>query len=75
MESVINKNISNHCNLNNILTLEQNGFRSNHSTASVLLELLNDINKINDDGHCVDAIPLDFSKAFDFISHNELIYK
>ena len=75
MESVIHNNISDHCNLNNILTPEQHGFRNNHSTTSVLLESLNDITKIIDDGNCVDVITVDFAKAFDSISHNKLIYK
>ena len=77
MESVIRKNISDHCNLNNILTPEQHGFRNNHSTTSTLIELglLNDISKIIDDGNYVDVITDDFAKAFDSISHNKLIYK
>ena len=75
MESVIHNNISDHCNLNNILTPEQNGFRDNHSTTSVLLELLNDTTKIINDGNCVDVITFDFAKAFDSISFNKLIYK
>ena len=75
LESVIHNNISDHYNLNNILTPEQSGFRNNHSTTSVLLELLNDITKIIDDGNCVDIIAVDFAKAFDSISHNKFIYK
>ena len=75
MESVIHNNSADHCNLNNMLTLEQHGFRNNHSTTSVLLELPNDITKIIDDGNCVDVITVDFAKAFDSISHNKLIYK
>ena len=75
MESDINKNISDHCNLKNILNPEQHGFTSYHSTTSVLLKLLNDITKIIDDGNCVDVITVDFAKAFDSISCNNLIYK
>ena len=75
MESVIHNNISGHCNLNNILTCEQHGFRSNHSTTSALLELLNDLTKIIDDENCINVITVDFAKAFDSISHNKLIYK
>ena len=51
MESVIHNSISDHCNLNNILTPEQHRFRNNLSTTSVQLELLNDITKIIDDGN------------------------
>ena len=75
IESVIRKNISDNCNINNILTPEQHGFRSNYSTTSVLLELLYFITKIIDDGNRVDVITVDFAKTFDFISHNKLIYK
>ena len=58
-----------------LLTPEQHGFTNNHSTTSVLLELLKDITKIIDDGNCVDVITFDFAKAFDSISHKKLIYK
>ena len=75
MESVIHNIISDHCNLNNILIPELHGFKNNHSTPSVLLELLNDITKIIDDGNCVDVITIDFAKEFVSISHNKLIYK
>ena len=75
MESVIHNNISDHCNLNNILTPEQHRFRNNHSTTSVLLELLNDIAKIIYDGNYVDVITVDFAKVFDSISLIKLIYK
>ena len=75
MESVIHSNISDHYNLNNVSTPEQHGLKNNHSNTSVLLELLNDITKIVDDGNCVDGITVDFAKLFDSISHNKLIYK
>ena len=75
IESVIHNNISDRCNLNKILTPEQHGFRNYHFTTSALLELLNDIIKIINDGNCVDVITVDFAKAFDSIFHNKLIYK
>ena len=46
-----------------------------HTTTSVLLELLNDITKIIDDGNCVNVITVDSAKAFDSISCYKLIYK
>ena len=39
-----------------------------HTTTSVLLELLNDITRIIDDGNCVNVITVDSAKAFDSIS-------
>ena len=63
MESVIHNNISDHCNLNNILTPEQHGFRNDHFTTSVLLEFLYDITEIIDDENCVDIITVDFASV------------
>ena len=37
--------------------------------------MLNDITKQLESRSNVDLIPIDFSKAFDTISHNKLIYK
>ena len=53
----------------------QHGFRNKHSTITNLIELLNDITKQLDNRNNVDLISIDFSKAFDTISHNKLIYK
>ena len=39
------------------------------------MELLDDITNYKDNGNNVDLITIDFSKAFDKISHNKLIYK
>ena len=40
-----------------------------------LLEFLNDFTCYIDNGHSVNLIMIDFSKAFDSISRNKLIYK
>ena len=53
----------------------QHGFRQKKSTVSNLLELLDDITKLVDSGNCVDMITVDFSKAFDKILHNKLLFK
>ena len=58
-----------------MFTPKQHGFKSNLSTISILLELIDDITEIINDGNCVDVITVDFVKAFDSISHNKLIYK
>ena len=75
MESIIHKHITEYCDKNKILTHEQHGFRSKHSTTSNLLELINEITSLMDIGHSVDVITVDFAKAFDSISHNKLLYK
>ena len=54
---------------NNILTPYQSGFRPNHSTEDVLLQPAEDWRREVDQGKVVAAIFIDFSKAFDSISH------
>lgn len=56
-----------------ILPNYQSGFRSKHSCATALLTIVDDILKSTDDGKTTALILLDYSKAFDTISHNILI--
>ena len=51
------------------------GSEINISLPRTFLELLNDLTCYIDNGHSVDLITIDFSKAFDSISRNKLIYK
>ena len=75
MVSIRHKHITEYCDKNKILTREQHGFRSKHSTTSNLLELINELTSLVDKGHSVDVIIVDFAKAFDYILHNKLLYK
>jgi hypothetical protein len=75
MESIIHDHITNHCKENKILNEAQHGFRVKHSTITNLIEMLNDITKEIDKKNNIDLITIDFSKAFDTISHNKLIFK
>ena len=75
MESIIHKHITEFCDKNKILTPEQRGFRSKHSTTSNLLEVIHELTSLMDIGHSVDVITADFAKALDSISHNQLLYK
>ena len=75
METMIHNHITEHCDKFKLLHSAQHGFRNKHSTKSNLLELLNDFTCSINDGHSVDLITIDFSKAFESISHNKLIYK
>lgn len=75
LEHIIFKAIITHLERNNLLYSRQHGFRSGLSTVTQLAEITNDIaNVINDRGQ-LDAIFLDFSKAFDVVPHHELITK
>ena len=53
----------------------QHGFVSGRSTATNLVNYIDYITAQIDSGNQVDSIYLDFSKAFDSVSHSLLIYK
>ena len=75
MESVILDYIYKYCTKNNFVTDTQYGFRKIKSTTSNLLELIADILKYVNKNDNVDVIAVDFSKAFDKISHDKLLNK
>ena len=75
MEHVLCKHLRNHLDRCNILTKFQHGFRRHHSCETQLLITLDDILKNYDQKHQLDIIILDFSKAFDKVSHNLLLTK
>ena len=50
-------------------------FGKKHSTVSNLIEMLNDVTHNIDNKLNVDLITIDFSRAFDSISHSKLIQK
>lgn len=58
-----------------ILTDFQHGFRSRRSCDTQLFITTHDILSTMDTGHQVDAVVLDFSKAFDRVPHQRLLHK
>ena len=75
MEHIIVSQIMKHLEDQNILSDRQFGFRSNHSCESQLFITINDIARQIDENLQVDTAILDFSKAFDKVSHPRLLYK
>jgi hypothetical protein len=75
MEGMIKDNMLLHLQSNNLLDPSQHGFLPSHSTSSQLLECFSDWCCANDQRLPVDAIYIDFSKAFDSVSHSKLISK
>ena len=75
MESIFHKYIIKHCDKHKLLSNSQHSFRPQYSTTSNLLELLNDVTQDIDNNNNVDLVTIDFSKAFDSISHSKLIHK
>ena len=75
IESIIRYQIVVHCDSNKLISVAQHGFRSNHSTVTNLLEIMNDITLALDNKDNIDLICIDFSKAFDLVSHKKLLLK
>jgi hypothetical protein len=74
-ESILKDSMLSHVESNNLLHPNQHGFRPNRSTVTNLLETIHDWYLSLDNGLNVDAIFIDFKKAFDSISHEKLLYK
>lgn len=64
-----------HLERNNILTSLNHGFRSGYSCETQLLTTVHDLLQNHDEGEQTDIIILDFSKAFDTVPHESLLYK
>lgn len=75
LEHIIYKHIITFLDSNNILCSAQHGFRSGFSTITQLTEFTHDIAFALDLGHQVDALFIDFSKAFDTVPHHKLLHK
>ena len=75
LEHIFYSAISSHANVHNIMCTNQHGFRKKRSCETQLLETVNDLTGALDAGYEADILFLDFSKAFDRVSHNCLLYK
>ena len=58
-----------------LIAKSQHGFLPHRSCLTNLLEFLEVITKLIDEGHSVDIVFLDFSKAFDKVPHVRLMSK
>ena len=75
LEKIIKNALSSFIDKNNIIGPSQHGFMKGRSCLSNLLEFLEYITEEVDEGKDVDVVYLDFSKAFDKVSHRNLIIK
>ena len=74
-EHIVFHSIMDHLQLNNILINNQHGFRSGFSCQTQLISLIEDVSHALDNQLQTDLILLDFSKAFDTVSHKCLLAK
>jgi len=75
MEHCIVSNMLDHFEENNILFPFQHGFRRHLSTETQLVTFTDELTNLVSKGGQVDAIVLDFSKAFDKVCHRRLLHK
>ena len=75
MEHVIASQLMGHLNLNNILYSLQHGFRDKRLCETQLLALVQELASGVDSNKQTDMAILDFSKAYDKVSHSHLLYK
>ena len=75
LESLIRDAIVSNFTSNNLYAHCQHGFRKKRSCVTQLLEVVEDITVMVDQGMPVDIIYLDFKKAFDSVPHMRLLSK
>jgi len=75
LEHIIYSHIFLHLNQHNILCDQQHGFRNGRSCETQLIITVDDFAKSLDEGGQTDVVLLDFSKAFDKVSHKCLLHK
>jgi len=72
MERIVANKILNHLYSNNILSNAQHGFVKRRSTCTNLLECFNDWTVCVQSRQQIGIVYIDFSKAFDVVSHTKL---
>ena len=75
MEQFIREAIMDHMMINNLICKEQHGFVKGKNCITNLLETIDDWTKSMEIGNSVDAVYLDFKKAFDKVPHKRLVMK
>ena len=72
---IIHSNIMDHLDHFNVLDNAQHGFRQKRSCETQLITTLNDFTNCLNNKQQIDAVLLDFSKAFDKVDHAGLLTK
>ncbi len=75
METIIKNHLVRHLEENNLIKDTQHGFLKGKSCATNLIIFMDKLTEIVDKGSKADVFYLDFSKAFDKVSHQKLLIK
>ena len=75
LEHIVHSNIMDHFDKFNVLDDSQHGFRKKRSCETQLINTVKDFSECLNSHGQIDAILLDFSKAFDKVDHEGLILK
>ncbi|XP_018406501.1 PREDICTED: uncharacterized protein LOC108782675 [Cyphomyrmex costatus] len=73
LDAMIAQQVSIYLENNNLLNLQQSGFRKNHSTQTALLNLLDYVRHNIEQGSVTFVVFFDFTKAFDMLDHTLLL--
>ena len=75
MEKLVRNAVPEHMISNGFLSDNQHGFVHGRSCTTQLLKVIDKWTEIIDEGGAVDAVYLDFAKAFDTVPHERLLVK
>ena len=75
LEHIVHSHVIKHLDDHHLLNDAQHGFRKRRSCESQLILTVQDLAKGLNDGEQIDAVLLDFSKAFDKVPHQRLLEK
>ena len=75
LEHIVVSHLLDHLDSHNALADEQHGFRHRRSCETQLIQFIEELGKGIQGGGQIDLIIMDFTKAFDKVSHQRLLYK